>query len=73
MSIFSETFEDVSLIKALEKWLSLTIERESLLDGTQKNWTQPLYVKTDQDLIPRMDDKRSKIFALIKANSGLNA
>ena len=73
MSIFSETFEDVSLIKALEKWLSLTIERESLLDGTQKNWTQPLYVKADQDLIPRIDDKRSKVFALIKANSGLNA
>ena len=34
--IFSETFEDVSFTKALEKWLSLTKEHESPLDGTQK-------------------------------------
>ena len=61
-TIFSETFEDVSLTKALEKWMSLTYEQESSLDGTQKNWTQPVYVKTAQDLISRMDDKRSKIF-----------
>ena len=60
--IFSETFEDVSFTKALEKWLSLTNEQESPLDGTQKNWTQPVYVKTAQDLISRMDDKRSKVF-----------
>ena len=31
---FSETFEDVSFTKALEKWLSLTNEQESPLDGT---------------------------------------
>ena len=60
--IFSETFEDVSFTKALEKWLSLTKEQESPLDGTQKNWTQPVYVGTAQDLISRMDDKPSKVF-----------
>ena len=60
--IFSETFEDVSFTKALEKWLSMTNEQEKPLDGTQKNWTQPVYVKTAQDLISRMDDKRSKVF-----------
>ena len=60
--IFSGTFEDVSFTKAFEKWLSLTNEQESPLDGTQKNWTQPVYVKTAQDLISRMDDKRSKVF-----------
>ena len=59
--IFLETFEDVSFTKALEKWLILTNEQENLLDGTQKNWTQPVYVKTAQDLISRTDDKRSKI------------
>ena len=62
MTIFSETFEDVSFTKALEKWLSLTNEQESPLDGTQKNWTQSVNVKTAQDLISRMDDKRSKVF-----------
>ena len=66
-TIFSETFEDVSFTKALEKWLSLTNEPESPLDGTQKSWTQPVYVKTAQDLISRMDDKRSKVFnAVVK-------
>ena len=61
-TIFSESFEDVSFTKALEKWLSLTNEQERPLDGTQKNWTQPVFVKTAQDLTSRMDDKRSKIF-----------
>ena len=61
-TIFLETFEDVSFTKALEKWLSLTNEQESPLGGTQKNSTQPVFVKTAQDLISRMDDKRSKIF-----------
>ena len=60
-TIFSETFEDVSFTKALEKWLSLTNGQESPLDGTRKNWTQPVFVKTDQNLISRLDDKRSKI------------
>ena len=59
-TIFSETFEDVSFTKALEEWLSLTNEQESLLDGTQKNWTQPVFVRIAQDLFFRMDDKRSK-------------
>ena len=61
-AIFLETFEDVSFTKALEKWLSLTNEQESPLDGTQKKWTQPVFVKTTQDLISRMDDKRSTVF-----------
>ena len=60
--IFSETFEEVSFTKALEKWLSLTNEQEILVNGTQKKWTQPVYVKTAPDLISRMDDKRSKVF-----------
>ena len=45
-TIFSETFGEVSLSKALEIWLSLTNEQESPLNGTQKNRTQPVYVKT---------------------------
>ena len=61
-TIFSEKLEDVSFTKALEKWLSLTKEQEKPLGGTQKNWTQPVFVKTAQDLISRMNDKRSKVF-----------
>ena len=62
-TLFLETFEVVSFTKALEKWLSSTNEQESPLDGTQKNWTQPVYnVKTTHELISRMDDKRSKVF-----------
>ena len=61
-TIFSETFEDVSFTKALEKWLSLTDEQGSPLDESQKNWTQPVFVKTAQGLISRMDDKRANIF-----------
>ena len=41
--------------------MSLTNEQETL-DRTQKNWTQPGYGKTTQDLISRMDHKRSKVF-----------
>ena len=36
-TIFSSNFDDVSFTKALEKWLSLTNEQESPLDGTQNN------------------------------------
>ena len=61
-TIFSETFKVVSFTEAFEKWLSLTNEQESPVDGTQNNWTQPVFVKTAQDLISRMSDKRSKIF-----------
>ena len=32
-TIFLETFDDVSFTKALEKWLSLTNDQESPLDG----------------------------------------
>ena len=70
MTIFSETFEDVSFTKALEKWLSLTNEQKIPLDGTQKNWTQPVYVKISQDLISRMDDKRSKVFTVHQGKFG---
>ena len=56
MTSFSETFEDVSFTKALQKWLNLKNEQKRPLDGTQKNETQPVYVKTAQDLISRMDD-----------------
>ena len=61
-TIFSETFEDFLFTKWLEKWLSLTNEQKNPLNGRQKNWTQPVYVKNAQDLISRMDDKRSKDF-----------
>ena len=61
-TIFSEFFEDVSFTRALERRMGLTNEQESPLDGTPKNWTQPFYVKTAQDLISRMDEKRSKVF-----------
>ena len=71
-TIFSETFEDVPFTKALEKRLSLTNEQENPLDGTLKKWTQSVFVKTAQELISRLDDKRSKVFTLIKANAGLN-
>ena len=60
-TIFSGTFEDVSFTKALEKWLCLTNEQESPLDGALTNWTQLVNVKTAQDLISRMDDKRSEV------------
>ena len=61
-TVFLETFEDISFTKTLEKCLNLTNEQESPLGGTQKNWTQPVYVKTAQDLFSRMDDKRSNVF-----------
>ena len=67
-TIILESFDDVSFTRALQKRLSLTNEQESPLDGTQKNWTQPVYVKTAQDLIPRMDSKRSKIFYAYQDN-----
>ena len=57
-TIFSKTFR-------LQKRLRigcLTNEQESPLDGTQKIWTQPVYVNTALDLISRMEDKRSKVF-----------
>ena len=69
-TVFSETFEDVSFTKALENWLSLTNEQESPIDGTQKKWTQPVFVKTAQELISRMDDKRSKVFNAYQGKFG---
>ena len=61
-TIFSGTFEDVSFTKTLEKKLKLTNGQKSHLDGTQKNWTQPVYVEMAQDLISRIDGKRSNVF-----------
>ena len=68
--IFSGTLEDVSFTKALEKWLRLTNEQESPPCGTPKNLTQPVYVKTAQDLISRMDDERSKVFTTHQGKFG---
>ena len=50
--------------------MSLTNEQESPLDGTQKNWTQPVYVKTAQDLISKTDDNRSKVFNIHQGKFG---
>ena len=58
-TIFSETIEDVSFTKALENWLSWSNEQKCPPHGTQKIWTHPVYVKNAQELISRMDDKRS--------------
>ena len=69
-TIFSETFEDVSFTKALEKWLSLTNDQESPLNGTQKSWTQPVYVKAGQDLFSRVDQKRWKVFTAHRGKFG---
>ena len=35
---------------------------KSSLDESEKNWTQPVHVKTAQNLISRTDDERSKVF-----------
>ena len=40
----------------------MTNEQENPLNGTQQNWTQPVFVKTAQELISRMNHKRSKVF-----------
>ena len=69
-TIVLEAFEDVSFTKVLEKWLSLTNEHDSPLDGTQRNWTQPVYVKSAQDVISRMDDKSSKVFIAHRGKFG---
>ena len=42
--------------------MNLTNEQESPLDGTQKNWTPLVYVKTAQDMISGMNEKFSKVF-----------
>ena len=61
---------DVLFKKALEKWPSLTNEQERPLVGTQKNWTQLVDVQTAQDLISRMDEKRSNVFNARQGNFG---
>ena len=52
----------VSFTEAFEKWRSLKKEQEIPLDATKKNGTQPVFVKTAQELIYRKNDKRSKVF-----------
>ena len=52
--------------------MSLTNEQECPVDGTQKNWTKRVYVKTDKDSISRMDDKRSTT-ATTTTNERLNS
>ena len=59
----------VSFTKAHEKWLRLTNEQESPLVGTQKTG-QKLFVKTAQEMISRMDDKRSKVFNALQGTFG---
>ena len=72
-AIFSEDVEDILFTKVLKKWLSLTNEQECPLDGTQNNWTQPVYDKTAQDLLSRMDDQGSKaLLPLINVSSGIS-
>ena len=58
-TIFSDTFKDLSFTKALE--VSLTNEQESPVDGL-KNIGHNLSTSKPQDLLSRMDDKRSKVF-----------
>ena len=48
----------------------LTNEQESPLNGIQKIWTQPVFVKTAQDLISRINDKRSRVFNAPKGKFG---
>ena len=69
-TIFSETFKNVSFTQVLNKWLSLRNEQKSPLDGTQKHWTQPVYLKNAQDLISRMDDKHSTVFTAHQGKFG---
>ena len=66
----SETFEDVSFTKALEKRLSLVKEQDSSLEGNAKTGTQHVIVKTAQYLISRMDHKRSKGFNALQGIFG---
>ena len=50
--------------------VEMTNEQKNSLDGTLKHWTQPVYVRYAQDLIFRMDDKRSKVFNAHQRNFG---
>ena len=46
-TISSESFQDVSFKKAIEKWLNLPNELESPLDGSQKTWTRQNRLRFD--------------------------
>ena len=69
-TIFLKTFDNVSFKKALKEWLSLTNEHKSPLNRSQNNWTQHVYVKTTQDLVSRMNDKRSKVITARQGKCG---
>ena len=56
--------------KSARELLSLTNEQECPLDVTQKKWTQPVFVRTAQELISRMDDKRSKVLNAYQGKFG---
>ena len=64
-TIVTETFGDISITKAIRKWLSLTNEQKSDLSGTQENSTQTIYVETVQNVNSGKDDKLSKLSTLI--------
>ena len=68
--IFSEASEDVPFTNAFEKWLSLTKKPKNLIEGTQTKWTKPVYVKTTQDLISRVDDKCLNVFTAHQGKIG---
>ena len=74
-TIYSETFENVSFTKALEKWLSLTNEQESPLDGTLKNWTQTPTSKPDatKQVKKRVEKNTSKKFWSKKVKKSFEA
>ena len=71
-TIFLETFEDVSFKKVLEKWLSLTNEQVRPLDGTQKNWTQAVYVKAPKIWFLEWMTNVRIFLTFIRASSSLN-
>ena len=46
------------------------LNRPQIPELDPEKWTQPVFVKTAQDLISRMDDKRSKVFNAHQGNFG---
>ena len=54
-TIFSETFGDISFTKALEKWLNLTNEQDSPLDGGQGRFVTSH--SGDKNFSPKMSPK----------------
>ena len=65
-TIFSETFEDLSFTKALEKWLSLTNEQESPLEGTRR-----LNVVPCKNLDQKLDDQQLRISIALRLGANI--